>query len=286
MHNSHKIIIVTICVLAILAISLTLIPKFSKSNITNTESSKNPDAIILKVGQENIYQKDFDYELKQLPKTEQKTDIASLAINQKLVNDSISIQQAVLDKFITVDNSVYNSNTKNYTSRIQTVNLIQKIVNSKADRLEGSVITIWFNNSIVPKMGILKAKDLTKSKIDNIQSAVKNKTLTVQEAVDKVKKDTSLQEIDAAYQPNSSLSFNAVYGDKITIDKDYDTSLWTLKQGEVGDVIALKSTYKNPTSTEEILYAFAIISKRTTTGQKNDYDSWLKENSTKYEITK
>lgn len=284
MHRSHKIIFITIGIVAILSIALTLLPKYTNQQ-KPTVANKDPNAVIMKVKDENIYQKDFDYELSQMPRPDQNSDQSKQVVTQKLIDDSVTIQEAVKEKLTTVDSSLYNSNSKNYTGRLQVVSNIKKLINDRADRIEGTVVTIWFYNSVPPKMGIEKAKEVVKAKITDLHEQVKSKKITVKEAVDRIKKDASLKEIDAAYQTNSSLPFNAVFGNKITIDKQFDQMLWQLKDGEVSDVYALKATNKLETANEELLYAFAIMDRRTSTGQKNDYELWLKENSKQYEIT-
>jgi len=285
MHKSHKLILLTIGIVAILALSLTLLPEFTQKNNKSVKQA-DPNTVIMKVGQENIFQKDLDFELSKSPKSElqNKDNIASL--KDKLVKDSVTLQQAQKDKLIKAEDNYFNSDSKDYLLRIKTVENVKSILDARAERIQGNIVSIWFFNSIIPKMGIEKAKVIVKNKIDLLYSDVKSSKITVTQAINKIKADTSLKEIDSAYVANSEYKFNAVYGDKITIDKEFDDSLWLLKQGEITEVQELKGTNIKPENTQGVLYAFGTVEQRTNSGERKNYQKWLEESTKLYEIAR
>ena len=126
MHKSHKLILLTIGIVAILALSLTLLPELTQKK-TSKIQQKDPSSIILKVGDESIYQKDLDYELQQVPRTNTQDSATQDALKQKLIQDSVAIQQGLKEKLITVDSSIYNSANKNYPLRIKSIENLKKI---------------------------------------------------------------------------------------------------------------------------------------------------------------
>jgi hypothetical protein len=284
MHKSHKLILLTIGIVAILALSLTLLPELTQKKTSIVQ--KNPETVILKVGQESIYQKDLDYEISKSPRSEQQNQDNINSLKDKLINDSITLQQAEKDKLIKNESKFYNSISKDYLLRIKTVDNVKNILDARAERIQGNIVTIWFHNLVIPQMGIEKAKVIVKNKIDLIYSDVKSNKITIAQAVNKIKTDTSLKEIDSAYAANAEYKFNAVYGDKITIDKEFDDSLWLLKQGELTAVQELKGTNMKQNSTEGVLYAFGIVEQRTNSGDRKDYQKWLEESTKLYEVAK
>lgn len=274
---------IAIALTAILGVVMLFKPDSSKqAKITPI----NPDAVIITVGGESIYKKDLDYEISSAPKPLQDNPKTIESLTTKLINDSVTLQQGNKEKIVELGSLSYNNSSKDYALRLREINKIKRTVNARAERLEGTIVSIWFFNSIIPKIGIQEAKEIVKAKINNIHAEVKSKRLTVDQAIERIKADTSLSEIDGAYISNAGYKFSATREDKITVDKEFDNKLWILNEGDISEVHELKDLNRRTGQLEPVLYSFGSIAKRAATGNAVDYDKWLEESSKLYAVTK
>src|SRR5437016_3940350 len=107
---------------------------------------KPATAIIAKVGNEKIYQRDLNTELANYPP--QKNIDRKRQLLQKIVKDSIILQAGEKDGLIKLDSSVFDSSTKDYLKRVKLVAEVQELVEHRKDHITGAVLSIWFYNII------------------------------------------------------------------------------------------------------------------------------------------
>src|SRR3989344_9557888 len=162
---------------------------------------KDPNTAVMKVGDELIYQEDFDFEKSQYPPVK-GVDVNKLLVD-KITADSIILQAAKADGVITLDNSVFNSQNKNYLKRVKLIQQAKKTINEKSDSISGSYVAIWFFNDVAPKIGVEKAKQIALEKITKIHADVRSGKLTMKQAGETIAKDKSLEDTDPAYQTNA-----------------------------------------------------------------------------------
>lgn len=268
-----------------------IINKFSvtKKSLIPFPSAKpeeiTKEKIIVKVGAENIYLKDFDLELSYY--NNQNYDLNQLRklIIDKLVNDSVTLQSGYqMIPSVSLDKTVFNSLTKNYTKRINLVKTITEEINkqSQGDR-SGIMISIWFNNLDAIPISREEAKKIAFTKITDIYNQVKNGSLTVEQAGQKIRGDSSLEQIDGGYEGNALFEFKAEKDKGITFDLDFDKIIWGLNEGELSDIYILKALEEETKEEIERCYAFAKVIK---INNKNivSLDKWLEKEKTNYEI--
>jgi hypothetical protein len=239
--------------------------------------------IVAKVGDENIYQSDLNYELSLHP---QKNDpnIKKILL-EKIASDSVILQGASEDKIVTLNSSIYNSPQKEYPNRIKTVQSAKEILKKQSDSIKGKVVSLWFNNDWISPLGIEQSKKIAKEKITDLQQQVKNKQITIDEAGEKIKNDPSLAQIDPAYQFNAIYEFTRTPDDQrpISLNKDFNTLFWQLNVGDATDVFAVRTTDMDTGVEDETLYIFGQLTDKISTGNVS-YEKWYQQKSQKYAI--
>ena len=238
------------------------------------EVAKNPqNKVIVKVGEEKLYQKDLNTELAAYPT---KDEAAKKLLLAKMVEESKLIQEAKKEKSFSIDKSIYDSSTKDYLKRMEVIQQIKIENSNKNAGLKGSIISVWFLNNRVGPLGYDKAKALALEKITYLHNQVKNSKITMEQAAENIKNDTSLAQLDpTSYKTNAILLFNVSSGEEITWESEFDKILWGLKDGEVSAIYLAKSAdFDNKNQIVPAYYMFGQAEKKATKANKE----------TKYEV--
>jgi hypothetical protein len=252
-----------------------------------TKQKKAPTAIIMKVGNENIYQQDLNTELAYFPAAEKNEDREQL-LKDKLIKDSTILQAAQEEALITLDSTVYNSSAKNYLKRIQLIAQVKDQLEKKKDRYKGSVVAIWFYDTRPGPIGYDTGKELALKKITDVRTAVAGNRITMEEAAKQIENDQSLAQVDPAYKANAYFSFDTDLKQDIVFDQDFNRIIKQLQKGQVSPVVVVKDKEMQsgkPTGRQiEAAYMFAQVDERTISGQNLGFDDWLARRLKKYEI--
>lgn len=286
MKPKNLVLGVFVCTLLVL-IPVFVLKYYKDGLFAPAATHKKPTDIIARVGNENIYQKDLDFELSVHPqKNEPK--IRQVILN-KMVTDSTILQGGEEDRDIVLDASIFNSSTKDYAKRIQAVTSVENSVNTKPDAIEGYVVSIWFrNNGYIGPLGLEKSKQTAYNKIKVLHDAVVANKMTIQQAGDIVIHDTSLKTIDLAYQNNAIFSFTSLRGNKkaITLNKDFDIALWSLEEGKATDIYLTDGIDDETGERYPALYYFGQVIKRSVVGNSDvPFDGWLVGKRKIYAVT-
>lgn len=244
---------------------------------------KSGRQIIVKVGQENIYQKDLDREFFYYPLS--KNSDTEKLLKQKIVKDSITLQAMQVEGLIKLDESVFNSFQKDYLKRTKLIAEAKKMFENRRDRISGNVISIWFYNSRPAVVGYEKGKEIALSKITALQAQVKSKKITIQKAAQEIMDDSSLKEVDVSYRSNAIMSFQKAAKDAITFDPGFDSLIRSLAPGEITDIYLAKDKDKDTGKPVDAVYMFAQVYERTANGNIMDFDQWYAQQEKRYEIT-
>jgi hypothetical protein len=271
---------------------ITLSKLFSLKNPFNTalqtRQKKAPEAVLMKVGNESIYQQDLNTELAYFPSSEQ-TDNREQLLIKKLVKDSTILQAAQEEALITLDSTVYNSSRKNYLKRIQLIAQVKEQLEKKKDRYKGSVAAIWFYDTKPGAAGYDKGKEIALKKITDLRNAVSGNRMTMKDAAKEIGSDASLAQVDPAYKANAYFDFDTDLKEDIVFDQDFNRIIKQLQQGQISPVVVVKDKemqYGKPTGRLiESAYMFAQLDERTITGQNLGFDDWLARRIKKYEVT-
>lgn len=256
-----------------------LIPGSSTSPVTLTEGQNKE---VAKVGQEIIYQSDLDTELTAQPSSFDP-NIKALML-QKIASDSVILQGAREIALVKLDESVFNSKNKDYAKRIKLVKEAKEKVENEADNIEGTVISVWFLNGPVGPLGYDKSKQIALEKITKIYADVKAKKITIQQAGEAIKNDSSLEQIDKAYKTNASFTFKINHEEPVTRDEDFNSAILNLKEGQLTNVLVGNSVDQSGSPIQSH-YHFAQLIKRNVNEKFTSFENWLEKVRKAYAVT-
>lgn len=254
----------------------------------NVFRPNNDSYTILQVGQERIYQKDYNYELQNTPSLVGIDQ--DVFIFDKLARDSIILQEASKKGILELDSTLFNNNEKDYENRLKAVKKVEESFVQSARDIEGTIIALWFfNNDVTGPEGYEASKKLTYDKIVELQKRVKSGQLTPDAAAQEIKEDSTLAVIDPAYKANALYNFRARADERIVFDDAFNKVIRELPEGAISDVYTLKApTGAGNQSPREALHAFVVRRQSSTpdVGITTDINAWYQSIKNQYEIKK
>lgn len=253
------------------------------SDTLTMDSSKRPPTAIAKVGNEYIFQEDLDIELANY--LAEKNEETKKKLLDKLVRDSIILQSADKEKILAINPAAFNSPGKDYGKRIADIKAIEKKVNSRADQISGGIVSVWFHNYEVPKMGLEKAKQTAFGRLSALHKRVSNKEITIEQAGKIIQNDPSYGELDVGYRVNAFVPFSENKGEHISVDEKFNELLWSLNPGEISPVFLGWNVNGFSGKEEEAFYAFGQVSSKIEDGKNVDFAKWAEGQKKNYEIT-
>jgi hypothetical protein len=249
-----------------------------KTSETKKYDPKQEIAVI--VGDEVIY----NNEIQNYPSSVKiHTPETARIISNKLVEDSIILQEGIKLNIITADNSFYGGTQIDYNKRDEMVNKVKEEVVKKAGKMEGDVISIWFVNDKPGSAGIEQGKKLAFEKISDIARKVVSGQISMVEAAELIKNDKSLAQVDPSYKTNAIFHFQKYKGEQITFDNDFNTIIWNLNPGETSGVVLVKDTNFTTGEKYDAVYMFGQVTNKVNPDGGPGFDSWLNEVSKQYE---
>lgn len=258
--------------------------KTPSNNIAVKQPPKS-DAIIAKVGDETIWQKDLDYELSMYPTQGKNMEEVRKQLLDKLVRESIVLQGGRAEKLATVGPTIFNVSGKDYLKRFQTVQDIEEKVKANADTIEGTAVALYIFNTQFGRLGYNKAKELVTPKAKDLYDQVKSKKISIEEAAKKIQEDSSLGGADVNYKGNSMYKFKEKKGDKVTLYPDFDAQLYKLKPGEVSSLYVGKDKHPKTGEMIDAVYIFAQVTKQLSSNGKPNFEEWFNKYKKQYEVT-
>lgn len=195
-----------------------------------------------RISSEMLYTQDLNYYFyladpsAYLAGTEFSDETIEVAFN-KMVDDSLTLQFA-MGQNENLDSEIYNNADKNHIKRSIKVDEHHDALKQKfGETYTVEKVNIWFRNVDIPVMGVEQARQITETKIKDLHARVKSGEITMKEAGDIIKADTSLAEIDKVYMDNAytSLSLNdhPLSG---FLDAEVDKRARALKVGELSEI--------------------------------------------------
>jgi hypothetical protein len=252
---------------------------------TTPKPSKAPElGVIALAGAERIYSIDLTREVAAYPMQQEK-DLQKKMLD-KIISDSIILQGGEELRLLKLSPEIFDSSTKNYTKRIQTVEAVKTAVEKAENRTRGSIISIWyFNNGITGPLGYEKSKELAFQKISALHADIIAGKMTMDQAADAIRNDSSLEQLDKVYQQNASIKFDVKPNEAITFDSEFNAVIRRLKAGQTSDVFSAKAAVPTKKGLQEVVYMVAKVDSINTTSPLVDFDSWYAGLQKKYAIT-
>ncbi len=234
-----------------------------------------------KIGAEIIYNVDVTRETSALPNSDDSSVIEQ--VFNKMVNDSVTLQQAAKEGYIKLDTTVFNSRTKDYTKRIELIEEAKRSVEMNADGYSGSFVAIWFHNQKPGRVGYAQGKQLAYNKIKPLYDQVKAGQMTMLEASDAIIADASLEDVDEAFRVNSYGDFKVTAETQATFDPAFNAKLAKLRPGQITDLHLAKDKDERGNMIDAV-YMFGKVDSVTANKGYTNYEEWLDLHRSKYEI--
>lgn len=250
---------------------------------TKSPKKKNvPEGAIAMVGREYIYQSDVEALKTTQSDINNNTDEI---IIKKLVQDSIVLQAASVDKLIGLDSGFFNSPTKDLVKRNQMLEKAVAAVKSQSiTSMQGKVVSLWFYNSEEPQMGYEPAKQLATQIMTDLHNKVKTGQLSIDQAADQIKNNPELEKMDRQYRTNAIYGFITKDDKKITFDPSFDALMWNLEKGMVSD-LHLSTDFKEDGTEIDAVYMFGQITEKQGNQQVKSFEDWLELKKKNYEVS-
>jgi hypothetical protein len=241
------------------------------------------DQPIASVGAETLYKRDF-LALMEANKSLEKDEDYQKKIAEKMIADSRILQGGSERGLINLNSSIFNSINKNNQKRLEAIESVKGKVRAQQDMLIGSTVSIWFNNEGVIPAGYDSAKKIAQEKITQIYNDVKANRISMEQARERIKNDTSLSQVDPAYQKNAGSTFSASLSQPITFMPEFDKLLWGINPGQLTEIYTGRDKDKKTGGMIDSLYIFGRVDKKTD-GAFSSFEAWVSELERKYVAT-
>lgn len=261
-------------------------PATANTNLNATPAPKKdvvPAGVFAKVGKELLHESDLNYELSFYPtlpgQNPQEIVIA------KMIRDSIILQGAADDGLITLDPSIFNSASKDYAKRIETVARARELIEKKSVVLKGTVIAIWFHNMQPGPAGYERGKQIAFAEMNRILSDLQGNRMTMAEAANQIRGNTALAQVDPSYRGNASFDFAVARGQKITFSPEIDAEIFKLSAGQTSGILIGKDLDPRTGQKIDAVYMIARVDEKDTSAVSN-FDSWYESKSNVYKVVR
>lgn len=254
---------------------------FDESDIVQNEQPPQNTASkpIMRVGEEYLYAADLEKEINAYP-PEALGDIKKL-LRDKMTRDSVILQAGAKAGLLTLSPKVYNSDTKDYSARVDAVKKIEAAYNAKQAKVAGSIVAIRFFSSTLPSE---QAKTIAKQKIEPVYNEVKAGTITIQQAGERLKNDSTLQSVDPTYELNAYTEFNAAPNERITFDPKFNDMLRQKNKGEITELYLAQEVSYNELQRIDSMYMFAQVTDKQASSFTDDFEAWYQKQKEDYDV--
>jgi len=292
MERKKLLLLITIVLLAVFSLYFVFIKakkesppkKSSLSSPTLTPPSLEKQ-LTMRIGNDSFSQEDLEYlasiyqpnkNLSELT-VDEKEYLEDLALERSLV-----IQEAQKREVVSVDETLFAPN-KDWNDYNRTYEEAKQAIIAQEEQITVAGIFIYFYNQFPPEMGVERAKELARKKMEELRERLIKGEISLKQAGEIIANDTSLAEIDPIYDANAYSEFNKrnktrqIVGGITSQDNNL---LWSLDVGDYSPII-LGFESGNEVAPNEAYWAiFQVTSK---TGSGKPYLEWLKEAKKEYE---
>jgi len=247
------------------------------------------DQKVAQVGEETIYFSDLMAEASYFPLallSDKDLNTLKEKFLYKIIKDSIVLHEAEKSGVLSLDQlnkDVFNSPDKDYLKRTALVqDAKEKIFSKDIEAISGEKLNIFFYNVEPAEIGLEAGERLAKEKLEGLVLRIKSGEITFKKAGEILQNDTSLVQLDKVWSINVYSEFKNFTRDmKIDGDAMANETSWSLKEGEMSQILLLKS-FIDGTSYDSH-YSVIKISKRTE-GSEN-FEDWFNKKIEIYAIT-
>lgn len=246
-----------------------------------------PGHQVMRIGTETIYTEDFNYQIflhnfADFVSSDPVSEDVIVSAAQRILEDSVLLQESDILDVVELDESVFNSESKDFIVRADLVTTARDELPQRGlARTEGEQITVWFYNTEEPDMGVDAAEDIANGVISDLHDRLVAGTITFEQAGEEIRSNPTLAEIDYGIDGNAYERF-VIYGDlKETYhDPDIGEAVDGLPVGEISEVLTGRDKGED---WYDAFYAVVHVDSRTE-GFDN-FDVWLEDTMDIYTVT-
>lgn len=286
--NTKKLPIKFIAIIAIGIIGLIGLFFYLRSNNPDKEQAQPwnnnpkfaPTTQLATVGEQPIYGNDLNYVLyTNYPNNTFNEQQAKEVALKSVATTSAILQAAKAQNISNVTDAILTA--PDPKTRQQVADKILDQIEKDTSKFSTSIISIWYYDMDPPQVSETQARQTARTKMAQLYNQIKSGTLTMQQAGERIKSDTSLRRLDANYEGNAySENKNWTLDNPAFSFEQLNQVALTLQPGQVSDLIEVIST---KTMTEKF---FAVIKMDSI--QKGRFDSlslWVKQATTDFPLT-
>ena len=294
LREKKKLLLLTGVVLLGLTISFCFVlTKEKKDPLTKKDSFPSPtltepalieEQPVTEVGDVIIWPEDLEY-LANVYLPEKSMD--ELGVDEKRYLEDLALEKAIVireaqKKGLTFVDSSLLAPDKNWEDYNKTYEKAKKAIISQEEQISAAGIFMYFYNETPPAMGVERAKELTREKMEDLKERLTKTEIDIKKAGEIIANDPALSEIDPIYDANAYSEFNDrnktrhILGGITSQDNNL---LWSLNVGDYSPIILGFESGNEVASNEAYWAIFQITSKK---GTEKPYLEWLKEAKKKY----
>jgi hypothetical protein len=142
--------------------------------------------------------------------------------------------------------------------------------------INAEVVSLWFNNYFTEKYTLEQRRNMAQQLMQDLREKVSNGTLTMKQAGEMLINDTSLKDIDTAWQANSYREVTFAKKDERTfLDPTIEKTFWTMQKGELSPLLV--GHLVDAPGSPEGSFTFIKINEREDK-EYDTYNQFVKEN--------
>lgn len=217
------------------------------------------DSPIMTVGEETLYGCDlnalfilYEPEAYIQPAAIGPQDPKLNTVLDALITNSGLLQEAQKRGLITLDETIYNSTTKDPVARINALRDLREQIGTSFDKtVDYEAVVIYFHNQIEPSVPLAAAQAAAKAKMDVLYSRLQSGEITMEQAgaeikANSIKGDTtgvSLASLDKLYKENAySVRTGHTFTSEFFTDPSLNEELRSLGEGQMSTVRLCKDS--------------------------------------------
>lgn len=259
---------------------------FSKDETPEISYTEVDETIIATVGSENIYGEDLKRK-KAITAQETLSPEMEASLLDRLIDESIILQAGEEKGYIKLSESVFNSPIKDQEARQKLITEVTKKVNDASSYKKGAFVSIWFMNFEPGPIGYDAGKQVALEKITELHSAVSSGSMTIKQAGETIRNDSTLQQLDSSYKANAYSEFDTRTNPEITFDQTFNEELLKLGENGLTEVYAAQDYDGNDPSLppKDAVYMFGKVSE-VEENENLPFEAWLAAEKNNYAIIK
>lgn len=239
----------------------------------------SPSQKVASIGEHTVYGKDLNFNLYLFNQSEYASASANNNdLKQRLLDQSqrdyIILKEAQRLGLADLPNDIESVN-KDQWAYARAVQQAEPLVKQQFDLLSFETISIFFHNVDLPKIPLEQAEIIARDKMTAFYNQIINNQLTITQAAEAIRNDSSLAQIDPNYQGNAYTSYTDVSPEDLPFAYDeINQGLLNLSTGQVSNIMRIPPQGTPLNSENQEFYTILKMNSRPNQA-KGSFSDWL-----------